>query len=284
MRRLTIEIIKQTVENNSDILVTQIYKPGEHIEFECHKCGENHTGHFNNYKRGYRSCASGKKIVWNLEKVIVYFSEHGSEYLDDWFDKVLDKHNFRCKCGREDVIDLHHFRRHKRCGRCGKTRKLTIEEAKSNVRSVGGELLATEWINNSTDYDFICVCGKPYRCRYSNFMAGKRCCRGTGGFKRNKPSYLYLLTYNDLLKVGIYNEGTRRIEDHAICGWQLIDQMGPIMGRDIENIETTVFQMLRMKNVLTGSEAGLEKFDGYTECWLKKDMNVSSIQELWENL
>jgi hypothetical protein len=284
MRRFTIEEIKQTVENNGDKLITEVYNSGEHIEFECHKCGKNHSGYLHNYQKGYRTCASGKRVPWTLDLVKQYFAEHGCEYLDDWFDKVLDKHNFRCRCGREDVIDLHHFRRHKRCGRCGKTRKLTLEEAKSNVRSVGGELLATEWINSWTDYDFICVCGKPYRCRYSNFMSGKRCCRGTGGFKRNKPSYLYLLTYNDLLKVGMYNEGTRRIQDHAIYGWKLIDQMGPIMGRDIENIETTVFQMFRMKNIPLGEDAGLEKFDGYTECWLKKDLNVSSIQELWENL
>jgi hypothetical protein len=284
MRKYNIEQIRNIFKLNGDCLLSQEIVSDKHLEFACGICNQKHTTYFGNYKKGNRSCASGKRIFWTLEKVISYFAEHGCEYLDNWFDNVLDKHNFRCKCGQKDIIDLHHFKRHKRCGRCGKTRKLTLEEAKNNIRSKGGELLATEWINNSTDYDLTCVCGKPYRCRYDNFMAGKRCCRGTGGFKRNKPSYLYLLTYNDLLKVGIYNEGTRRIEDHAICGWQLIDQMGPIMGRDIENIETTVFQMLRMKNVLTGSEAGLEKFDGYTECWLKKDMNVSSIQELWDAL
>jgi hypothetical protein len=284
MRRLTIEIIKQIVENNGDKLISKIYKSKEHIKYECHKCGENHTGYISNYERGYRSCASGKRTVWTLEKVKEYFAKYGCQYLDNWFDYVLDKHNFKCKCGRIDVIDLHHFKRHKRCGRCGKTRKLTLEEAKNNTRSVGGELLATEWKRNNSDYDFICVCGKPYRCRYSNFMSGKRCCRGTGGFKRNKPSFLYLLSYQDLLKVGIYNEGTRRIQDHAIYGWKLIDQIGPIKGQDIENIETTIFQMFTKKGILTGAEAGLENFDGYTEVWLAKDFFVESIADLWDRL
>jgi Zn finger protein HypA/HybF involved in hydrogenase expression len=284
MRRLTIEEIKKTIENNGDELITKIYDPGKHIEFKCHKCNENHSGYYSNIKRGYRSCASGKRIVWTLEKVKAYFAKYGCVFLDDWFDNVLDKHNFKCKCGRLDKIDLHHFKRHKRCGKCGKTRKLTIEEAKSNIRSKGGELLATEWINTWADYDFICVCGNPYRCRYNNFMSGKRCCRGTGGFKRNKLSYLYLLAYNDLFKVGIYNEGTRRLQDHAIYGWKLVDQIGPLMGRDIETIETLIFQMFTKKGILTGAEAGLENFDGYTECWSAKDFFVESIADLWNRL
>ena len=284
MRRLTIEEIKQIVESNGDKLITKVYEPKGKVEFTCYKCGENHKGYLSNIYKNHRSCASGKRIPWTLEKVKDYFKNYNCEYLDDWFDNVLDKHNFRCKCGSVDIIDLHHFKRHKRCGRCGKTRKLTIEEAKSNVRSVGGELLATEWINTWTDYDFTCVCGKPYRCRYSNFMSGKRCCRGTGGFKRNKPSYLYLLAHDSKFKVGIYNQGTRRIQDHAIYGWKLIDQMGPIMGRDIENIETTIFQMFTKKGILTGAEAGLENFDGYTECWYAKDFPVESLADLWEKL
>jgi hypothetical protein len=284
MRRFTIEQIKQTVENNGDKLVTEIYKSQEHIEYKCYKCGENHTGYFSNYQRGYRTCASGKRVPWTLELVKQYFAQYGCEYLDDWFVNVLDKHNFRCKCGNNDVIDLHHFKRHKRCGRCGRTRKLTLEEAKNNVRSVGGELLATEWKRNNSDYDFICVCGKPYRCRYTNFMMGKRCCRGTGGFKRNKPSFLYLLSFQESLKVGIYNQGTRRLEDHAIYGWKLVDQIGPIRGRDVENIETTIFQMFRNKQIPTGKLAGFNKFDGYTESWLSKDFPVESLEDLWQKL
>jgi hypothetical protein len=284
MRRLTIEIIKQIVENNGDKLISKIYKSKEHIKYECNKCGENHTGYISNYEMGYRSCASGKRTVWTLEKVKEYFAQYGCEYLDDWFDYVLDKHNFKCKCGKIDRTSLHKFKKSKRCGRCGKTRKLTLEEAKSNIRSKGGELLAKEWINNSTDYDFICVCGKPYRCRYSNFMSGKRCCRGTGGFKRNKPSFLYLLSYQDSFKVGVYNEGTRRIQDHAIYGWKLIDQIGPIKGQDIENIETTILQIFRNKKIPTGELAGFNKFDGYTECWLKSDFSVTSLADLWDKL
>jgi hypothetical protein len=115
-------------------------------------------------------------------------------------------------------------------------------------------------------------------------MMGKRCCRGTGGFKRNKLSYLYLLAHDSKFKVGIYNEGTRRLQDHAIYGWKLIDQIGPLMGRYIETIETLIFQMFTNKGILTGADAGLENFDGYTEVWLAKDFYVDSIADLWDRL
>jgi hypothetical protein len=284
MKKHTLDKIAKLCESRNDLLISKEYHYKKHIEYLCGVCKEFHKSLLSNYHRGYRSCASGKKIVWNLEKARAYFAQYDCELLDDWFDKTTDKHNFRCRCGREDVIDLHHFRRHKRCGRCGKTRKLTIEEAKSNIRSVGGELLATEWIKNNSNYDFICVCGKPYRCRYSNFMSGKRCCRGTGGYNSSKPSFLYLLKYNNLFKVGIYNKGTKRIKDHANYGWKQIDEIGPLNGNSIMSIETVIFQMFKKNCVPTGKEAGLEKFDGYSECWSANDLYVTSIDDLWNKL
>lgn len=281
-----IEEIEKIFEKNGCKFISKQYTGVNDVyDYMC-TCGEIHKGSVSNFRAGYRSCASGKRVPWNLQKVKEYFAKYGCEFLDDWFDKVIEKHNFRCKCGRMDIIDLHHFKRHKRCGRCGKTRKYTTEEIKQRYQDQGCVFLDDVYVNNNFKHKYLCRCDNIHFMKPSNFFQGKRCkkCSPTGGFLTNKPSYLYLLEKDDLYKVGIYNEGTRRIKDHILNGWKQIDEIGPLHGSWIQATETVIFQKLKSKNIPTGFEAGLKKFDGYSECWRKRDFCVSSINDLWEKL
>lgn len=286
MGKYKLEEIKSFyAEKGCEFVGSEFARVNKIYEYKC-ACGEIHKGSFSNFKAGYRSCASGKRVPWNLQKVKEYFAKYGCEFLDNWWNKVLDKHSFKCKCGRIEVIDLHHFKRHKRCGRCGKTRKYTTEEIKQKYREQGCEFLDEVYINSNTKHKYLCKCGNIHSMKPGNFFMGKRCkvCSPTGGFLANKPSYLYLLEYKNLLKVGIYNQGTRRIKDHALYGWFQLDEIGPLHGSWIQATETLILQRLKSKSIPTGPEAGLPKFDGYTECWRKSDLSVSSLTELWNSL
>lgn len=286
MYKHTIEDIRKIYfEKGCDFLSKEYSGVCKIYDYKC-TCGEIHKGSVSNFRAGYRSCASGKIVFWNLEKVKKYFKQYECEFLDDWFDKIIEKHNFKCRCGRIDKISVHHFKRHKRCGRCGKTKKYTTEEIKQRYKDQGCEFLDTKYINNRTSHKYLCRCGNIHHMRPDNFFQGKRCkkCSPTGGFLTNKPSYLYLLKKDQLLKAGIYNQGTRRIKDHMLNGWEQIDELGPLHGSWIQATETVIFQKLKSKSIPLGSEAGIEKFDGYTECWRKEDFDVSSLGELWEKL
>jgi hypothetical protein len=97
-------------------------------------------------------------------------------------------------------------------------------------------------------------------------------------------SNVYLLKRDGVLKIGKNNRKSWRLVTHKSNGWTLIDKIGPISGAAAHEIEKTIKDCLKSKNIPLGSEAGLENFDGYTECWLKKDLNISSINELWEKI
>ena len=101
----------------------------------------------------------------------------------------------------------------------------------------------------------------PWRCRcgtcarevtptYSSIQIGSGCrwC-AVGGLNYNAPTDLYLLVHSDLglAKIGITNEGSRRIEWFAKRGFECLDVIRYDTGREAEDIEQTLHRFLRAK-------------------------------------
>jgi len=238
-----------------------------------------------NFKRGSRCSGCGGNKKHTLDEVRVIFAEGGCEFLDDSYVSNKHPHNYRCNCGREAKISLNSFNIGRRCSDCSGTKKKTLEEVRVIFAEGGCEFLDDSYINSKHTHNYRCSCGREAKIRLDNFNSGSRCSDcGDYGFKNYKPSYFYLISRPNQYKVGIYNEGSDRLVHHKRNGWRLLEQVGPLCGNVVSELESVVVRGIRDKGILMGSEAFVEEFDGWTESWQAVDLEVSSLPELFSYL
>jgi hypothetical protein len=102
------------------------------------------------------------------------------------------------------------------------------------------------------------------------------------GFKPEQDAWVYLIIHHtkNLRQIGITNDPDQRVALHKSKGWQVLDLVGPIKGKQARKIEEMVLAKLWREEIRTGKRAGLRKFDGYTESWLSSDFNPNLISEI----
>lgn len=81
-------------------------------------------------------------------------------------------------------------------------------------------------------------------------------------------------------QIGITNDPDRRVTLHEAKNWQLVELIGPIIGKRARELEATVLAQLWRQEIWTGKRAGLKKFDGYTESWQSSQFSPNSISEI----
>jgi hypothetical protein len=220
-----------------------------------------------------------------LDEAKSIFAEGGCEFLDDNYVSAHHPHNYRCSCGKVAKIRLYSFNTGRRCSDCGGNKKKPLDEVKSIFAEGGCEFLDDSYIGSHHRHNYRCSCGREAKISLSNFNNGKRCSGCAGyGFKNSKLSYFYLISRPNQYKVGIYNEGSDRLIRHRKNGWRLLEQVGPLCGNVVSELESVVVRGIRDKGILMGSEAFVEEFDGWTESWQAVDLEVSSLPELFSYL
>ena len=163
--------------------------------------------------------------------------------------------------------------------------KHTLDEVRVMFAKGGCEFLDDNYISSRHSHNYRCSCGREAKIRLDNFNSGRRCSDcGDYGFKNYKPSYFYLISRPNQYKVGIYNEGSDRLVHHKRNGWRLLEQVGPLCGNVVSELERVVVRGIRDKGILMGSEAFVEEFDGWTESWQAVDLEVSNLLELFSYL
>lgn len=103
------------------------------------------------------------------------------------------------------------------------------------------------------------------------------------GFNPSEPGWLYLVRNDeqDLLQVGITNFPRNRLRSHRRNGFdEILDLRGPMDGYLTQKLETNCLHAVEKRGAILGHKAGIEKFDGYTEAWTKKSLNVTSIKQI----
>jgi hypothetical protein len=103
------------------------------------------------------------------------------------------------------------------------------------------------------------------------------------GFDPNEPGYLYLIenVELDLLQVGISNSPEQRLAQHARRGWTPIEVQGPWgVGEVAHQWEQRILKYLRNHGAIIAKDAGIERFDGYKESWIRSTFPVTSLSEL----
>lgn len=122
----------------------------------------------------------------SIEQVRSIFADAGCVLLENEYHGNKTVMGFRCKCGADGTKSLVSFKKMPCCKACGykstgsKNGRLTLAEASRVFASLGYELLATEYVNNSTKMPYICKCGSEYAMSLANIVKGKRCPTCTG--------------------------------------------------------------------------------------------------------
>ena len=83
-----------------------------------------------------------------------------------------------------------------------------------------------------------------------------------------------------LLQIGISNNPEVRLAQHAVRGWVSVDLRGPMAGTVTRSYELGILAALSVRGVRLGAEAGIEKFDGYSEAWRASEFTTWSIKKL----
>lgn len=130
---------------------------------------------------------------------------------------------------------------------------------------------------------FKCPVGHIYEAQIRNRTAGHNCptC-SPSGFDPKAPAWLYFIYQFDweMLQIGITNSLDRRLNEHRLKGWKVIDFRGPMDGHLTQQWETAILRMLKAKGADLSNSKIAGKFDGYSEAWSKATFQVKSIKEL----
>jgi len=250
-------------------------------------CGRETEKSWNNLKNG-KGCigCQRERAKFSYDEAFAIYKQYEWTLLDPFYNNNSFLHNARCKCGNITKKRLNELKRSPGCRKCGGNYIPTIEELKLEFASEGCVLKEEAYVNSHVPMQYICKCGNESKINLNNFRNGKRCqrCGDILVYDMSLPSNVYLLRREDQFKIGKNNRKSWRIVTHKNNGWEVIDRIGPITGRDAHEIEKTILDCLDSKGIARGKKIFNEPFDGYTEVWLAKDFYVDSIADLWDRL
>ena len=114
--------------------------------------------------------------------------------------------------------------------------------------------------------------------------SGRGCptCAGSG-FDQRKKGWIYLVLDDDrgLLQIGISNTPEARLKTHERNGFDVvIDIRGPQDGLLTRKLEGLMLKALKRRGAIFAKSAKLERFDCYSESWLRKSLDVKKIGEI----
>ncbi len=136
---------------------------------------------------------------------------------------------------------------------------------------------------SNTKRRWICEQGHSWVTMVNSRTAGRGCptC-AKYGFDPNSDGWLYLVQSDekDMYQIGISNQPKIRLAQHLRKEWNLEDLRGPMDGHLTQKLETDCLHALEKRGAILGHKAGVDKFDGYTEAWTKKSLNVTSIKQI----
>ncbi len=128
-----------------------------------------------------------------------------------------------------------------------------------------------------------CTQGHLWKSQISNRALGKGCpsC-AHHGYDPNKSGWLYFIDHHglEMYQIGISNSPDDRLANHKSRGWEVIEIRGPMDGHLTQKLEDECLLALRKRGAVLGRKGSLAGFDGYTEAWTKKSLNVTSIKQI----
>ena len=182
MKKLTIEQVKNYIENTGYALLSTEYIDNRHKLSVI--CPNKHTFviSFSNFQKG-RGCSvcaiinKGKNRTLSYNQVKEYIEQYdgytllSTEYINNstkLFIQCPQKHKFEMR--------LYDFKHGYRCPICAGNKKLTYEQVRTFVNNEGYELLTTHYSNNSTKLTFTCPKNHTFKMKLSSFRNDSQRC------------------------------------------------------------------------------------------------------------
>ena len=185
-RRLTLDSVKQYVEENSDCeLMSSEYKNvDEKLTFKC-SCGNEFQTSFYKFKsRNKRQCndcgrikiAESKKASFEeVKRFIEIESGSGCQLLSTSYKNAQEKLKIKCECGEIFYTKFNHFKSsfQRQCQACGQEivasqKRLDKNEVENYIESQGCKLLS-DYVNSTTFIRIKCHCGNEFETLFSMF-------------------------------------------------------------------------------------------------------------------
>ena len=131
----------------------------------------------------------GKKKT--IEEIKQAFEKEGYILLSTEYINAHSKLDYICPKGHKHSITWNKFNTGRRCPKCS-GQIITFEEVKQAFEKEGYELLSTEYINNKTKLDYICLKGHKHSITWNDFQSGARCpecCGNIVTFEKVKQAF-----------------------------------------------------------------------------------------------
>jgi hypothetical protein len=269
-------------ENNCEFLDNEYKGSREKHRYKCN-CGNISEIRFCEFKKGTRcmDCKGNKKHT--LLEVRNDFAKKNCVFLDENYKNVSHTHRYLCKCGKESKISFSNFKKGQYCFECSGRKKWDISSVCIYVKNSNCLFLDNFYNNNRETHRFRCHCGEEFVTVFERFISGVRCSNcAKSGFNNSDPAYLYLISRPNQFKIGIYNAGTKRLNEHKKYGWQLIEQKYFEKGIEAYEEEQKLLKLLDNNKIPRGKQAFKENFErgGYTEAWNDVDLTVISLYDM----
>ena len=237
---------------------------------------------------------SGKKVLAGFNDLKTTHPELAAQ-ADGWDPTTLNagsnkKVGWKCDLGHSWTANLNNRTNGRHCPICaGKKVLAGFNDLKTTHPEIAAE--AFEWdptkVGKGSDQRRWWICAEGHRwrttpnSRTSGHKSGCPTC-AQSGFDPNKSGFLYFVDHFDLamFQIGITNFPDNRLGDHQRRGWEVIELRGPMDGHLTQKLETDCLHVLEKRGAVLGHKAGIEKFDGYSEAWTKKSLNVTSIKQI----
>ena len=130
---------------------------------------------------------------------------------------------------------------------------------------------------------WLCDFGHEWRAAVSNRVNGTGCpsC-AKSGYDPNKSGWFYLIDHDglEMYQIGISNYPDDRLANHKGRGWEVIEIRGPMDGHLTQKLEDDCLLALKKRGAVLGRKGSLTRFEGHTEAWTKKSLNVKSIKQI----
>jgi hypothetical protein len=150
---------------------------------------------------------------WTTESINDFLSERKIKLISEYLGKVAKKGRFMCDQGHIWETSIASVLSGKGCKSCyGKNMPLDIKTIQDRYKKLGYEVTG-EYVNYSSVLNFTCSNGHTWSSKVGN----TRCSScATYGFKTNRPSFGYILKFDNFIKYGISNSIESRLYRHKL--------------------------------------------------------------------
>jgi hypothetical protein len=184
-QRIPYELVNNIfINRNCTLMSAEYINAKTKLIYKCNKCGIIIENSLDNFKHNKYPCKcyynpTGQNTPHKYEYVQSCFESEGHTLLTYQYINSRQRLRYMCSNGHVNTIRFDDFKKGSRCKTCNKSKgphnKLTYDQVKNYVESIGYTLLSHKYINSHTKIKVRCTNGHEYKVTLSSLRSGRRC-------------------------------------------------------------------------------------------------------------